>query len=170
MTKHKGMIEIKVKGLIDEDFVNYKLPAMFIPIGYCNWKCCIEADIPITVCQNSELAKYPEIEVSIETLYQRYIQNPITKAIVFGGLEPFSHYDDIFRFIEYFRSQGCDDDIVIYTGFYPKEIATIVKQLKDNYHNIIIKFGRYIPNQQPRYDEVLGVNLISDNQYAVKIC
>ena len=36
--------------------------------------------------------------------------------------------------------------------------------------NIIIKFGRYIPNQKPHYDEVLGVNLASDNQYAERIC
>ena len=34
------------------------------------------------------------------------------------------------------------------------------------YKNIIIKYGRYRPNQKPHYDEVLGVNLISDNQYA----
>lgn len=35
--------------------------------------------------------------------------------------------------------------------------------------NIIVKFGRFIPNQHPHYDEVLGINLASDNQYAEKI-
>jgi hypothetical protein len=39
-----------------------------------------------------------------------------------------------------------------------------------DYKNIIIKYGRYIPNQTPHYDEVLGVYLASDNQYAVRIC
>ena len=37
------------------------------------------------------------------------------------------------------------------------------------YSNIIIKFGRFIPNQKPHYDPVLGVELASDNQYGEKI-
>lgn len=32
-----------------------------------------------------------------------------------------------------------------------------------------LKFGRYIPNQTPHYDSILGVNLASDNQYAERI-
>jgi hypothetical protein len=35
--------------------------------------------------------------------------------------------------------------------------------------NIIIKYGRFIPNHQPHYDEILGVKLASDNQYAERI-
>ena len=34
------------------------------------------------------------------------------------------------------------------------------------WENIIIKFGRYIPNQEKHYDDVLGIELASDNQYA----
>lgn len=37
------------------------------------------------------------------------------------------------------------------------------------YKNIVVKFGRYIPGQEKHYDEVLGVYLASDNQYAEKI-
>ena len=51
---------------------------------------------------------------------------------------------------------------------YFNEILNKVTVLK-RFPNIIIKFGRYIPNQQPHYDEVLGVNLASDNQYAERI-
>ena len=40
--------------------------------------------------------------------------------------------------------------------------------LVTNYNNIIIKFGRYIPNQGTHFDKVLGVKLASDNQYALK--
>ena len=40
---------------------------------------------------------------------------------------------------------------------------------KMNFKNIIIKYGRYIPDQEPHYDEVLGVNLASDNQYAERL-
>ena len=33
--------------------------------------------------------------------------------------------------------------------------------------NIYIKYGRFIPNKPSHYDELLGVNLASDNQYTV---
>lgn len=62
----------------------------------------------------------------------------------------------------------CDDDVVIYTGYYPDEIKDALDVLK-GFNNIIIKFGRYIPNRQSRYDEILGVTLASDNQYAERI-
>ena len=39
-----------------------------------------------------------------------------------------------------------------------------------NFKNIIIKFGRYVPNQKEHYDEILGINLASSNQYAEVIC
>jgi hypothetical protein len=38
-----------------------------------------------------------------------------------------------------------------------------------NYGNIIIKFGRFRPGQEPHYDEVLGVKLASNNQYAKRV-
>ena len=37
------------------------------------------------------------------------------------------------------------------------------------YKNIVIKFGRFIPNQEHHFDEVLGVELASPNQYARRI-
>ena len=58
--------------------------------------------------------------------------------------------------------------MVIYTGYYPQEIEEQVKALS-SYKNIIIKFGRYVPNSTPVYDEVLGVTLASDNQFAERI-
>ena len=64
----------------------------------------------------------------------------------------------------------CDDDIVIYTG-YEEDNDIVQKCLKIiwkyiDVKNIIVKYGRFIPDQKPHYDEVLGVNLASDNQYA----
>ena len=38
-----------------------------------------------------------------------------------------------------------------------------------DFENIVCKFGRYRPGQKSHYDPILGVNLISDNQYAIKI-
>lgn len=155
---------MKIKGLVDEDFVNFKLPCMFISIGTCNWKCCIEINIPVTVCQNSDLAKQKDIDIPIDEIFNRYISNPISEAIVIGGLEPMRQFEDIYDLIKYFRDKKVNDVFVIYTGYYPNEIQDKIENLKA-FKNIICKFGRYVPNQEKHFDDVLGVNLVSDNQY-----
>lgn len=96
-----------------------------------------------------------------------YKNNSISEAIVFGGLEPFDSWDDMFSLIQVIRHETLDD-IVIYTGYREEEIEDKIKIL-EKIPNIIIKFGRYIPNQKKRYDTVLGLDLASDNQYARKI-
>lgn len=157
---------MKIKNLIDEDFVNYKKPSMFIGFSKCDFKCDKEAGCQ--VCQNSDLAKAPAVEIDDEEIIQRYITNPITEAIVFGGLEPFDDFNDLFAFIADFRDCS-KDDIVIYTGYYPEEIPSYLDLLSANYKNIIIKFGRFIPDKPHRFDELLGVELSSDNQYAKRL-
>ena len=99
------------------------------------------------------------------------MENPITKAVVFGGLEPFDTPHDLVRFIQTLRwDYHCGDDIVIYTGYTEEELKdTIPYKIICQFDNIIVKFGRFRPNQMPHYDEVLGVNLASDNQYAKKV-
>ena len=77
----------------------------------------------------------------------------------------------LFLFIKKFR-EFSNDDFVIYTGYNKEEERpqVLIKFIKENqYKNIIIKYGRYIPDQTPHYDEVLGVNLASDNQYAERL-
>jgi hypothetical protein len=37
------------------------------------------------------------------------------------------------------------------------------------YPNIIVKFGRFIPDAESKFDEVLGITLASYNQFAIKI-
>lgn len=157
---------MKIKNLIDEDFINYKKPSMFIGTSFCDFKCDKEASCQ--VCQNSDLAKAPIIEIDDEEIIQRYISNPITEAITFGGLEPFDDFNDLFAFIADFRDCS-KDDIVIYTGYYPEEIPSYLDLLSANYKNIIIKFGRFIPDKPRRFDELLGVELSSDNQYAKRL-
>ena len=76
-------------------------------------------------------------------------------------------FQELVSFINEFRKVS-EDDIVIYTGYYKEELKKEIELLK-KYKNIIIKFGRYIPNRKSRYDEVLGITLVSDNQYAEKI-
>lgn len=48
------------------------------------------------------------------------------------------------------------------------EVIVYIKELSV-YPNIIVKFGRYTPNQDGHYDDVLGVHLASNNQYAERI-
>ena len=152
---------MKIKGLISEDLVNYKKPSMTIIFPYCTFKC------GEGYCQNSELAKAPIIEMNVNNLVDRYINNPITEAVVMQGLEPFDSWNDLKLFIHELR-EYCNDDIVIYTGYDKNEIIEKINELS-KYTNIIVKFGRYIPNQEKHYDEVLGVSLASSNQYAERI-
>lgn len=154
-----------LKGIIDCDIVNYKKISMVLEFPYCNFKC--DKECGRAVCQNSALALAPSIEIAIPDIIESYLNNPLTEAIVCQGLEPFDSMSDLCSFISTFRSMS-DDDIVIYTGYNEWEIGYEIDILRI-FPNIIIKFGRYIPNQQPHHDEVLGVNLASDNQYAERI-
>ena len=109
-----------------------------------------------------------------------------------AGFEPFDDFADLFEFIAYVREEKkCNDDIVIYSGYTEEELhkknrCNLVLTLENNiemiipncdmfqyiylnFKNIIVKFGRFIPDQKPHYDDVLGVKLASDNQYAKKL-
>ena len=154
-----------IKGIQEEDFINYKKPSMFISFSSCTWKC--EKECGKKVCQNGTLATTPNIDIGIKTIVNKYINNPITKSIVCGGLEPFDTFDDLLQLIAYLRV-STNDDIVIYTGYYKEEIADRIPLLS-KYKNIVIKYGRYISGQEKHYDEVLGIWLASSNQYAEKI-
>ncbi len=156
---------MRIKGITDEDFINYKVPSMFIASPTCSFKCDKESGSQI--CQNSLLANQPDIEVSMTALLERYKNNPITKAVVFGGLEPFDDGNAVV-FTALLRSMGIMDDVVIYTGYTKEEADHWLYDLKQ-FPNVVVKFGRYIPGQQPHFDPVLGVNLASDNQYAERI-
>ena len=152
-----------IKGIIDEDFINYKKPSMVIQFPKCSFKC--DKECGQQVCQNSTLATAPDIEVSIDSLVNRYLHNSITKAVVCAGLEPFDSIDDLLLLINTLRFRGCNDEVIIYTGYKENELTEFEKMFR-MYGNIIIKYGRYIPNQQAHYDALLGIRLASDNQYA----
>lgn len=153
---------MKIRGLNDYDIVNYKEPALFIIFPYCQFKCDI--DYGTTICQNSELVKEPIIDITNQYIISLYDTNSLTHAIVCGGLEPFDSFEELKLFIQDFRINH-KDTIIIYTGYRELEIHSKVQQLKE-YGNLIIKFGRFIPNTPSRYDEILGVTLASNNQYA----
>ena len=97
-----------VKGINFEDFVNYKKPSMFIAFPNCSFKC--DKECGRAVCQNSALATSKGIEYPIEKIIEKYRQNPISKALVCGGLEPFDNWEELQWLIMSFRYRF-DDDI-----------------------------------------------------------
>lgn len=143
-----------IKGITDEDFINYKLPSMFIATATCSFKCDRECGRP--VCQNSELAKQPNIEISALDIATRYLANPITHAVVIGGLEPFDQINDIFNIIGDIRTEDLEidkillpdgswyhpwfgdrdhpkakDPVIIYTGYTREELDKMIYDSKD---------------------------------------
>ena len=158
-------MNICVKNVIDEDFVNYKKASMFVAFPNCSFKC--EKECGKKMCQNSNLAKQPSIDISAADVVKKYLSNPITHALVCGGLEPFDSSYDLLELVTEFRKES-EDTIVIYTGYMPEEISGQLDQLR-RFRNIIVKFGRFVPDSESHFDSLLGVNLASSNQYAERI-
>lgn len=156
---------INIKAIIDEDISNYKECSMYIAFPSCNFKC--EKECGIKMCQNSHLATAPTIQISAENIVMRYLKDSFTHSIVISGLEPFDTFDDLLKLIDAFRKHTLDD-IIIHTGYYENELVDKLDDIKV-YPNIIIKFGRFVPNQPHHIDPILGVELASPNQYAKRI-
>lgn len=150
---------MKLKGLNEYDICNYSQPAMFLIFPYCTFKCDIECGRPI--CQNSALAREPVIEIDTIKLIHRYLENPLTHAVVCGGLEPFDSKEELYTFISLFRGFS-KDPVIIYTGYTEEELTAEIMTIQ-KFDNIIIKFGRFIPDALHIFDTVLGVELASNN-------
>lgn len=162
----KEISKIKVKNILEEDFTDYKKPAMLVGFPSCSFKC--EKDAGLKMCQNEPLTKSPTIEISISDLFKRYVANSFTEAIVCAGLEPLDSFDELYGLVKYFRENNCFDDFVIYTGYCPEEVFDKIGKLGE-FKNIIVKFGRFIPNDESKFDDVLGITLASKNQYAIEL-
>lgn len=158
---------MRIKDIMDENYQDYKKPSMTISAATCDWKCCRESGCDSSICQNSSIARQKTIDIPDEKIVERYMSNPLTHAVVVGGLEPFLQFNELLSLIGKFR-EVTNDDIVIYTGYYESEVADLIPSLAA-FENIIIKFGRYIPGRLGIFDEILGVTLASDNQYAERI-
>ena len=158
---------MKLYDLVDEDFVNYKKPSLYLLFPYCTFKC--EKECGLHVCQNSEIAKGPVIEVDAKKIAKRYADNAITEAIVMAGLEPLDSFEDIKQLLDALREINFYPDIVIYTGYWEEEVKDKIQEIvaPGDFH-IIVKYGRFVPDRPHREDPILGVELASDNQYAVE--
>ena len=160
-------MSIKCLSIVDECFQDYKKASMLISFPKCSGKCWKELGLDKSICHNHNYYDVIPKEYEINDIVSRYINNKVTSALILGGLEPFDSFNEIEELIKSLRKE-CNDDIVIYTGYYPQEIEHRIKWLSQ-YSNIIVKFGRYIPNRDSKYDDILGIYLSSDNQYAKKI-
>lgn len=159
--------QIKLVGIIFDDFANYKLPCMTLETPYCDFKC--DRECGVQVCQNCALAKADVYTYEIYNIIRAYLEDDITQAVVFQGLEPLDNrsFQEVLDFIDVFREYS-EDDIIIYTGYKEEEVGSKIDILKQQ-KNIIVKFGRFIPEQELVYDETLGITLASPNQYARRI-
>ena len=200
------MHTMKVIDISYIDFINYKKASMVISMPKCDFKCNRECNGDI-VCQNYSLRDSKIIDIDIDKLVSKYINDPYTSAIIFSGFEPFyripynndidknylidtrlreiewldkrqSSFNDIFNFLYMLRIiYKCNDDVVIYSGYTQEELSNpeynIIEILKKYYtsekNKIIIKCGRFIPNNDPHLDPILGIKLASDNQYAIEL-
>lgn len=149
-------------------FNDYKKTGLLVAFPTCDFKCCKEAGLPISVCQNCEIANSKDIEVPPTEIVKLY--NPsIHKALIIGGLEPLDSTKNLLKLILSFRFHRPKDDVVVYTGYNIEEIPDYLLTFFINCGNIILKVGRFVPNDTNRYDEVLGVTLASTNQYGINI-
>ena len=155
-----------IKDIITTDFMNYKEPAMYIAFPYCTFKC--DKENGCQLCQNSSLVKQPNIEISSDRVIEIYKENhSLSTALVCCGLEPLDSFADLIDLVVRFREEF-DDPIIIYTGYTEEEASTYIDALK-KFPNIIVKFGRFRPDQPHHVDETLGVELVNPEQYAKRI-
>ena len=57
---------MKLKGLVDEDIVNYHKTSMYLIFPFCSFKC--DHECGQKVCQNSSLAERTNNEMAASTL------------------------------------------------------------------------------------------------------
>lgn len=158
---------MKLKTIVEESFEYYREPVMLLAFPTCTFKCCREAGLPITTCQNEPWCRQPDYEYTNEEIIERYLTNSFVHGLCCGGFEPLDSFNELFSFLKDFR-KVTDDVCIVYTGYNPEEKEEEVKQLAQ-FKNVIIKYGRFCPGDKPHEDPVLGVTLASDNQYAIKI-
>ena len=105
--------------------------------------------------------------MDVKELLIQYKNNPITEAIVLQGLEPLDSLVDVYTVAATLKHLNITDDFIIYTGYTKEEVnQDAIQAIADTVPGcFIIKWGRFKPNQNPHYDPVLGIQLVSENQY-----
>ena len=163
--KSKPSSDLDLYTINECDLVNYKYPTFMIAMGTtCTFKC--ERECGMEVCQNHPLLKEDIIHYSIPNAIWRYDRQSLSKSITLQGLEPLDNMVQLIWFLIEFRRDH-NDTVIIWTGYTEEECESFIELLKElEIDNIIIKFGRFVPNKEPHFDEILGVELANEEQYA----
>lgn len=152
-----------LKQIIDESFGDYKECSMLLVTPSCKWKC--------EGCQNKHLDLLPTKNFPNGLIWKRFLKNPLSSAIVIGGLEPFDDVIDICQFIVVGSSVfSMKAPLIIYTGYTPDELDWEKLQGAFSFYQgpIYVKYGRYISGREKVYSDDLGVWLASNNQFVVQ--
>ena len=167
---------MKIKYIEDINVTDYKETGMFICFPTCDLKCTREPLNDCNCCQNAELLKEPDIDVSYDRILELYSKGDYHKCLICGGLEPFDSVMDLAELYLNFNEKHPDDKFIVYTGYARCELEEMAKYrsvleatlniLRRPGSNVIIKYGKYIQVLPPRYDKTLGVTLASMNQFA----
>lgn len=160
------MNTIKLKG-IKEVQNDYKEMGLLLAFPTCSFKCENEGYCKVGTCQNSHLTKEETYEYKNNNIINFYKNNPLLKCLVMGGLEPMDSFEEVIQLISDFR-KITDDTVVIYTGYTELELKDKIDILRQ-FKNIIIKVGRFVAGEKSHYDAIIGVELASNNQYAIQI-
>ena len=131
---------MKIKGLTDTNFTDYKLPSLYIATPYCSFKC--DKECGRAVCQNSALAHDTIYSVPNAAIAKIYNDNPVTQAVVFGGLEPLDS-TDLLEAITDLQTMCKIMRIVIYTGYTEEEVQSKFPTLLST-TNLVMKYGRFV--------------------------
>ena len=86
-----------IKGIKDECFGDFKMPGMLIIFPKCSFKC--DKENGNQICQNSSLATELSIDIPSQKIINRYIQNPISQALICGGLEPLDSFGELYQLL-----------------------------------------------------------------------
>ena len=158
---------MRINGLKDEVFNDFKTVGMYISVPFCSVRCWERLGLDKSICQNSHLDNVEIKNIPNKVIIDRYLKNEITKCIIFSGRDSMDSFEEILEFVGDFR-EVCKDDIVLYTGRNEDEIQDKLTRLKE-YENIWVKVGNYIPNNEGIIDPLTGIKLASDNQKFIKI-
>jgi len=159
--------KIKLCGKPEMVLNDYKKTGLYVTIGInCTGKCWKKQGLNSKICQNWEYNNKYSL-FSIEEIIKEYYRNPFISCYILTGMEPFDNFEEMLLLISEIRISN-DCDIVIYSGYNKEELEKHIETLK-KFKNIIIKFGIYAVDLPRIYDDVLGIELISSNQYAKRI-
>jgi len=154
---------MKLKQILHETYGDYKECSMLLIADNCINKC--------EGCHNQHLLQLESKIFPDEEIIKRFVENPLSKAIIFGGLEPMDQAEEVEKFIFTAINMGIACPIIIYTSYNPLSYvfrcSNVMEAIKQYLGKVIIKHGPYKKDLKPVFNEDLGVTLASSNQYTI---